>query len=71
MSKRHPGSMSAAVGFFNATIMSSAVIAPLVSGFLRDVTGSLVPAILAGAALMFAGTVMLLLTPDTVRERAE
>ncbi len=71
VSKRHPGSMSAAVGFFNATIMSSAVIAPLVSGFLRDVTGSLVPAILAGAALMFAGTVMLLLTPDTVRERAE
>jgi len=70
VSKRHPGSMSAAVGFFNATIMSSAVIAPLVSGFLRDVTGSLVPAILAGAALMFAGTVMLLLTPDTVRERA-
>lgn len=71
VSKRHPGSMSAAVGFFNATIMSSAVIAPLVSGFLRDVTGSLVPAILAGSALMFAGTVMLLLTPDTVRERAE
>ena len=71
VSKRHPGSMSAAVGFFNATIMSSAVIAPLVSGFLRDVTGSLVPAILAGAALMFAGTVMLLLTPDTVRENAE
>lgn len=71
VSKRHPGSMSAAVGFFNATIMSSAVIAPLVSGFLRDVTGSLVPAILAGAALMFAGTVMLLLTQDTVRERAE
>lgn len=62
--RRHPGAMGAAVGFFNGTIMSSAVAAPLVSGFLRDLTGSLVPAILAGCLLMFGGTALLLLTPD-------
>jgi MFS family permease len=71
VSRRHPGSMSAAVGFFNATIMSSAVIAPLVSGFLRDMTGSLVPAILTGSLLMFFGTAMLQLTPDAARASAE
>jgi MFS family permease len=70
VSRRYPDSMNAAIGFFNATIMSSAVVAPLVSGFLRDLTGSLVPAILAGSLLMFGGTVMLFLTPDTKREEA-
>ncbi len=64
VSKRHPGSMSAAVGFFNAIIMSSAVVAPVVSGFLRDVTGSLSGAIFAGALLIFCGSVLLLLTPE-------
>jgi MFS family permease len=63
VSRRHPGSMGAAVGFFNGSVMSSAVLAPLLSGFLRDVTGSLVPAIIAGVVLMIAGTVLLLFTP--------
>ena len=65
VSRRHPGSMGAAVGFFNGSVMSSAVVAPLVSGFLRDLTGSLVPAITAGVALMFAGSALLLFTPAT------
>ncbi len=60
---RYPGSMGAAVGFFNGLIMSSAVAAPLVSGFLRDVTGSLAPAILAGALLMAGGSVLIAFTP--------
>ena len=64
VSRRHPGSMGAAVGFFNGTIMSSAVVAPVVSGLLRDMTGSLVPAILLGSLLMAGGTVMLLFTPE-------
>lgn len=60
---RYPGSMGAAAGFFNGLIMSSAVAAPLVSGFLRDVTGSLAPAILAGALLMAGGSVLIAFTP--------
>ena len=71
VSRRHPGSMSAAVGFFNASVMSSAVVAPLVSGFLRDMTGSLIPAILTASLLMFFGAAMLLLTPDAARASAE
>ena len=64
VSRRHPGSMGAAVGFFNGTIMSSAVAAPVISGLLRDITGSLVPAILLGSVLMAGGTIMLLFTPE-------
>lgn len=68
VARRHPGAMSAAVGFFNATIMSSAVIAPLVSGFLRDVTGSLSSAITAGGLLILGGTALLVQAPDPGRE---
>lgn len=63
VSRRYPGSMGAATGFFNGFIMSSAVIAPLVSGFLRDITGSLSPAIIAGALLMAGGSVLIIFTP--------
>jgi hypothetical protein len=47
------------------------VVAPLVSGFLRDMTGSLIPAILTASLLMFFGAAMLLLTPDAARASAE
>lgn len=61
--KRHPGLTGASVGIFNCSIMSSAVVAPIVSGFLRDQTGSLGPAIIAAAVLMIAGTLLLLTIP--------
>ena len=61
--KRHPGLTGASVGIFNGTIMFSAVVAPVVSGFLRDQTGSLGPAMIAAAILMFAGTLLLLTIP--------
>ena len=61
---RHPGLTGASVGIFNASIMSSAVVAPIVSGFLRDQTGSLGSAIMAAAGLMLAGTLLLLTIPD-------
>lgn len=67
--KRHPGLTGAAVGIFNCSIMFSAVVAPIISGFLRDRTGSLGPAIVAGAVLMLAGTLLLLTIPsDRQRE---
>jgi len=61
--QRHPGLTGASVGIFNCTIMFSAVVAPVVSGFLRDQTGSLAAAIIAGGVLMFAGTLLLLTIP--------
>ena len=61
--KRHPGLTGVSVGIFNGSIMFSAVVAPVVSGFLRDQTGSLGAAMTAAAFLMLAGTVLLLTIP--------
>lgn len=63
VSRRYPGLMGAAVGVFNFVVMSAAIVAPTVSGYLRDTTGSLVPAMLAGSALVLAGSFLLLLLP--------
>ena len=67
--KRHPGLTGASVGIFNCSIMFSAVVAPIVSGFLRDQTGSLGPALVAGAVLMLAGTLLLLTIPVVKQEK--
>lgn len=61
--KRHPGLTGASVGIFNASIMTSAVVAPIISGFLRDQTGSLGPAVWAAVYLMLGGTLLLLTIP--------
>ena len=61
--QRHPGLTGASVGIFNGSIMLSAVVAPVVSGFLRDQTGSLGPALTAASLLMLAGTLLLLTIP--------
>ncbi len=68
VSAKHPGKMGAATGFYNCIIMSSAIIAPLVSGFLRDITNSLVPAFIAASCIIFAGTFVIIVTP-TFRQR--
>jgi MFS family permease len=68
VSRRYPELMGAAVGVFNCVSMAAAIIAPTVSGYLRDVTGSLVPAMLAGAVLMLAGTLLLCLLPGAGNE---
>ena len=64
VNRRYPGRMGAAVGIFNCTIMTAAIVAPIVSGYLRDATGSLAPAIAAGSCIMAAGTVVILLLPE-------
>lgn len=68
-SRRYPGLMGAAVGVFNFVVMSAAIVAPTVSGFLRDATGSLVPAMLAGSALVLAGSALILLLPGNIRDK--
>ncbi|MDR3588974.1 MAG: MFS transporter, partial [Negativicutes bacterium] len=68
---RYPGLMGAAVGVFNCATMSSAIFAPVVSGYLRDVTGSLVPAIIAGSAVMLLGSSLILLLPRTAKVETE
>lgn len=66
--RRYPGFTGAAVGIFNCVIMISAIAAPLVSGYLRDLTGSLLTAIVTGSLVMLAGTALLISIPDGQNE---
>ncbi len=68
VSKRYPCLMGAAIAVYNCVIMSAAIVAPTVSGFLRDATGSLVPAMLAGSAMMLAGSLLIFLLPKNIAE---
>jgi len=63
VSKRYPGKMGAATGFFNCVVMSSAIFAPVISGFLRDLTDSLEPAFWAAGGIMMAGATLVFFTP--------
>jgi len=63
VSTRYPGKMGAATGFFNCVVMSSAIFAPFISGFLRDLTQSLEPAFWAAGVIMLAGAVVVFFTP--------
>lgn len=69
VSLRYPGKMGAASGFFNCTVMTSAIIAPLISGYLRDITNSLVPAFWAASAIIVVGTFITLFTPIPEKTR--
>lgn len=71
VTRRYPGCLGAAVGIFNCTIMTSAIIAPIVSGYLRDTTGSLAPALIAGSLVMLAGTLLLLLIKNTPQNKKQ
>lgn len=57
VSEKSLGSLGAAVGVFNLVGMSSAVLAPLVSGLVKDITGSLSGAFYLGAIIVLAGMV--------------
>jgi MFS family permease len=67
--QRHPGLTGASVGIFNGSIMLSAVVAPVVSGFLRDQTGSLGPALTAAAMMMILGTLLMMTIPTAKRDQ--
>jgi MFS family permease len=60
VSTRYPGMMGAAVGIFNSIIMVAAIAAPTISGYIRDITGSLSWAFIIGSAAMAVGTVFFL-----------
>ncbi|MBI2918221.1 MAG: MFS transporter [Chloroflexi bacterium] len=59
-----------AVGVFNAIGMSSSFFAPVASGWLWDVTGSLEPAFFAAAAIVMLSSVLALLPRETVAQPA-
>ncbi|MGI6603663.1 MAG: MFS transporter [bacterium] len=55
IARKVPQALGAAVGVFNLVGMSSAIVAPLVSGLVKDLTGSLTGAFYLGAAVVLVG----------------
>lgn len=66
LDKRYPGNIGAVAGIHNCAIVMSAVIAPIVSGFLRDYTGSLISAIIFSSLLMLVGTAVIKFIPEKI-----
>jgi MFS family permease len=64
---RRPQAMGAAMGFVNALAVSSAILSPPVSGWLKDVTHSLGAAFYLGGAIIICGAIGCLFVEETVK----
>lgn len=64
-----PQATATTMGVYNTAAMSSSFVAPLVSGWLRDVTGSLEDALYLGAALVFVAALLALIPQETAGKR--
>lgn len=56
---RYAGRTAVAISFFNCLIVASAVVAPVLSGFIRDLSGSLAGAIFLGAGVVLTGPLLI------------
>jgi MFS family permease len=59
-----PQALGAAIGVYSFSAMSSSVVAPLVSGWIKDQTGSLEGAFYLGTLIVLAGVALAWLTAD-------
>ncbi|MHB1652843.1 MAG: MFS transporter [Desulfitobacteriaceae bacterium] len=66
VSNTKPAAMGSAVALFNFCGMASSIIAPIVSGWIRDATGSLVTSFYLGGALVVLGAVFVAFVDETV-----
>ncbi|MBI4279004.1 MAG: MFS transporter [Armatimonadetes bacterium] len=66
--RTRPEAMGAALGLFTVFAMGSSVVAPLVSGWLRDLTGSLAWAFVLGATVVLAGAAFAAVAGETRAE---
>jgi MFS family permease len=57
---RYPGRVTVAIAFFNCVLIASAVVAPALSGLIRDLSGSLAGALFFAAAVVLSGLLFLL-----------
>lgn len=55
--QKYRRNMGAAMGIYSVAGMSSAIFAPLISGALRDATGSFAPALYLGAGIVASGLI--------------
>jgi MFS family permease len=62
---RYPGRVTVAIAFFNCVLVTSAVVAPALSGLIRDLSGSLSGAIFFAAGVVLSGLLFLPGTRET------
>jgi len=67
MSRRHPEGVGAAVALFSFTSVLSAVVGPPVTGWIKDLTGSLAGGFYVAAGVALAGFFLSLRPADTGR----
>jgi MFS family permease len=62
----HATTVAGCMGIFGFVIMMGAFVAPIVTGWIRDLTGSLAGGFYLAGALVLAGTLLLLVPAETV-----
>jgi MFS family permease len=67
VTRAHPTAVGAVMGLFGFTIMMSGFVAPAVTGWIRDLTGSLAAGFYLGGAVVLVGALLLLVPQETVR----
>ncbi len=65
VARSRPEAMGTAMGVVNLIGISSGIVAPVLSGLIRDLTGSLVGAFYLGAALLLFGFLMCLFSRES------
>jgi len=65
--EKNPDALGAAVGVYNLVGMSSAIGAPMVSGLIKDLSGSLQVAFYIGSLVVFAGMICTALATEATR----
>ncbi|HEY7675929.1 MAG TPA: MFS transporter [Candidatus Methylomirabilis sp.] len=63
----HPSTVAGCMGIFGFVIMMGAFVAPIVTGWIRDLTGSLAGGFYLAGGLVLVGTLLLLVPAETVR----
>ena len=64
-----PTTVGASMGIFGFVMMMGAFVAPIVTGWIRDLAGSLAGGFYLAGALLLLGTLLLLVPQETVRRR--
>jgi len=62
----HPTTVAGCMGIFGFVIMMGAFVAPIVTGWIRDLTGSLAGGFYVAGAVVLLGTLLLLVPRETV-----
>lgn len=70
VSRAKPDAMGSAIGVFSTCAISAAIVGPVTSGWIKDVTGSLEGAFYLGAAIVLCGFLFALVPRETVRRTA-